>query len=83
METKAAKPNDFAHLERQKTSEMVAKRPIPVACDQNSSDPESPIRQAQDALADRIDQLRELWSSSHDLRALRRALIELLRALED
>jgi hypothetical protein len=74
---------DFAAFERQETSGSVPERHIPVTCDRNSGGkPEGPIGIA-DVVAVRLEEAGRRWGAERDRRGLRRALLELLHALDE
>ncbi len=79
-----SRPNDSQALERQETSVSVSKRQIPVTCDRNSGGIEevAPLG-VVDPIALRLEEADRAWTASRDPRALRRALLELLRALDE
>jgi hypothetical protein len=76
-------------LERQETSGSGLKRPILATCGQNSGGAEvrtSGASDGQDSDPDpvlaRLRGARENWKRRHDLRELRRALLDLLQELD-
>jgi hypothetical protein len=79
MENDPAGPKDFAELERQETSENAPERRIPVACDHN---PEGQSAATSDKIAAALMAAASSWRENRDPRSLRRALFDLLRALD-
>jgi hypothetical protein len=75
--------NDSKDFERQETPESVPKRPIPVACDKNSGGGKASLSAVIDAITARLTEIQQIWVSGGDRRSLRRALLELLRALDE
>jgi hypothetical protein len=67
-------PNDFAELERQKTSGSVPKRPIVATCSQNS--------EPADSVAERLGDAIRTWAEQHDPRELRKALLTIMGLLD-
>ena len=70
----ASNPNDFADLERQKTSEDAQKRPILAVYRQNS--------EAVDPVSSQLEDARREWSADRDARRLRKALLVIMGLLD-
>ena len=75
--------NDFAASERQQAAGNAPKRPIPVACDQNSNNAPAVVVDLGSDVTDRLADAQRAWTARQDRRALIRALLELVASLHE
>jgi hypothetical protein len=76
-------PKDSAGLERQETSGSGTERRIPVTCDRNSGGGDEDAKGITDVVAVRLAEAGRTWEAERDRRSLRRALLELVQALDE
>jgi hypothetical protein len=76
-------PKDSVGLERQEATESGPERQIPVTCERNSGgEPEGP-KPITDLVVLRLAEAGRRWEAERDSRSLRRALLDLLQALDE
>ena len=70
-------------MERQEAAESGTERRIPVTCDRNSGEEDQGTKTITDVVAVRLAEAGRTWEEERDRRSLRRALRDLLQALEE
>jgi hypothetical protein len=76
-------PKDFDGLERQEAPEGGPERRIPVTFDRNSGGEDEGTKAIADVVAVRLAEAARRWKAERDRRSLRRALLDLLYALDE